>query len=75
MRRATINKCRCHHRLQKVGGVGGIGERRECEGRLERMRVRKSGRVESDTLCGTDEFNAVLSLCRVLRTALYFSEP
>src|SRR5215467_3848519 len=38
------------------------------------MGVGKSGRVEFDTLCCTDEINATLSLCRVLRAALYFSE-
>ena len=41
----------------------------------KRMRIRKSGCVESNwTRCCTGEFNATLSLCRVLGVALYFSE-
>ena len=39
------------------------------------MRIRKSGCIESNwTCCCTVKFNAALSLCRVLRVALYFSE-
>ena len=39
------------------------------------MRIRKSGCVESNqTHCCTGKLNAALSLCRVLRVALYFSE-
>ena len=39
------------------------------------MRVRKSGCVESNwTYCCIGEFNATLSLCRVLGVVLYFSK-
>ena len=39
------------------------------------MRVRKSGCVElNQTRCCTEEFNATLSLYKVLEVALYFSK-
>ena len=45
------------------------------KGNEKRMRIRKSGCVESNwTRCCTGEFNATLSLCGVLGVALYFSE-
>ena len=45
------------------------------KGNEKGMRIRKSGCVESNwTRCCTGEFNATLSLCRVLGVALYFSE-
>ena len=45
------------------------------KGNEKRMRIRKSGYVESNwTCCCTGEFNVTLSLCRVLEVALYFSE-
>jgi len=41
----------------------------------ERVRIRKSRYIESDRAyyC-TEKFNMALSLCRVLKVALYFSE-
>src|ERR1700742_918290 len=47
--------------------------RRRGETDNERSRVGKSGRVESNLLC-TIEYNAILSLCGILRIADYFSE-
>ena len=45
------------------------------KGNEKRMRIRKSGCVESNwTHCCTGEFNVTLSLCGVLGVALYFSE-
>ena len=45
------------------------------KGNEKRMRIRKSGYVESNwTHCCTGEFNVTLSLCGVLGVALYFSE-
>ena len=45
------------------------------KGNEKRMRIRKSGCVESNwTRCCTGKFNATLSLCGVLGVALYFSE-
>jgi len=39
------------------------------------MRIRKSGYVESDeTYCCIGKFNIILSLCKVLEVALYFSK-
>jgi len=39
------------------------------------MRIRKSGYIESDkTYYCIGKFNMTLSLCRVLRITLYFSE-
>src|SRR6267154_11539 len=39
------------------------------------MRVKKSGSIESNTLCRTGKFNTTLGLCRVRRVARYFSDP
>ena len=40
-----------------------------------KVRETKSGCVELDwTCCCTGKFNVALSLCRVLKVALYFSE-
>jgi len=39
------------------------------------MRIGKSGCIESNqTCCCTEKFNMALSLCKVLKVALYFSE-
>ena len=39
------------------------------------MRIRKSKCIESDrTCCCTEKFNIALSLCGVLKVALYFSK-
>ena len=39
------------------------------------MRIRKNGYVESDeTHCCIGKFNIILSLCKVLEVALYFSK-
>jgi len=39
------------------------------------MRIEKSRYIELDgTCCCTGKFNVALSLCRVLRVTLYFSE-
>ncbi len=65
VRRSTINKS--FDRIRSGNGRGGQRD-------LKRERVRKSGRIETETLCSTGELNAILSLCRVLRTAGYFSE-
>jgi len=39
------------------------------------MQIRKSRYIELDgTHCYTEKFNMALSLCKVLRVALYFSK-
>ena len=51
-----------------------VGNEQRNEVDTEGLRVRKSRCVESELHICTVEFNAVLSLCRDLRTALYFSK-
>ena len=50
-------------------------DQERSKGNEKWMRIRKSRCVELNwTCCCTGEFNATLSLCRVLGVALYFSE-
>ena len=62
------------HKAMGRPGVDECGEKRgdggSCEGDMEGVRIRKSGRVETNDLSrSTRRINAVLSMCRGLRTA------
>ena len=67
--RTGVNKCRNMERR--------VGNKQRGQGNMERIRIGKSGRVESDNLRkGTERVNAVLRLCGGLGTAQsFFSNP
>ena len=62
------------HKAMGRPGVDECGEKRRdgrsCEGDMKGVRIGKSGRVETNDLSrSTRKINAVLSMCRGLRTA------
>ena len=75
MRRARINKSG----KGRENGVGigirvGNGKQSRINGKAERIRIGKSGRVETKLLGHITEFNAISGGCGVPEIALYFFE-
>ena len=76
LNKAGIHKAVSGTGVNKCGNMErGVGNKRGGQGNMERVGIRKSGRIESDNLRkGTERVNAVLRLCGGLGTAQYFFE-
>ena len=74
-----LNEVRVHKTVSRATFNESTSRNRRLSNRKNKrnrqgIRTGKSGRVESETLWCTDEFNVTPGLCRVTRAALYFSD-